>query len=1138
MIEPESRPSPKRASSAKGRYVILTQTPKNTLTLTPVTQAIAEFVADNGDHLPTDIIEKLHPGSTPEGVRRYNVWGDEQTLHELLDDLQGNGWTWVDPAEISALTDAPILEAPDGRLYYHDRYAVESAAEELILGNTVSFDGAEENEEPEPAPMPMEGEEGMEPKMSRRKRAADDIPPPDDSIVEEPEAPAAPSASAPKSPAMNPFAEWGTQALIDTIENLTGSDSFPTAKPEQEAVGQMADVLSQRPVEQEQMETKKAAALKKAASWMRKAIRRKEAAMDSFTRQYIETALWSSNDESTPSGGIPLDRNYSASDIDPATLAQMVKDCEKFQSENAQWITDEHFEGSSRDGDIDGQAGHDFWLTRNDHGAGFWDGDWTEEAGEALTKASKAFGEFDLYVTYVNERGEDVEFDPDEPGDQDLSGLVGTIHGFPLDSPESAPAPASASPMMAAKKKKCDSCNAAMINGVFCHEAGCPNARKKKRAGDSYVSKGEPWKRFEDPQVGMTVYIQGEMTQIKKIDADGMCHFSKPVDGMTAMGSDNLKAVSTIIKRASNSDGKTARWKWHDEPEVGMTVSIEGVTTKIKRIDADGMCYFTNPVDVSCMSEENLKAVSTIIKKASGKQAADGAGPQNADTGKRLEGDSSLPRGAEFDEDNTGITVPPTELPEKVAAMGAPPQDPDTGKHLEGDNSFPRGAEFDEDHTGVPHPSTTLPKDASVVSTASALKLAETIAEKLQDLYMQAKPITRANESRPVRDAVESIYEAMKGLGEAIKILTKQERSEAEEEVAAAAAKKKSSLLNNLKMAEMEPEEEPTEASSLMASLNVAKVATPVARKKAVDAKNYEELSKAAEAWGKQNGMEKPRNWDQMQSLISQYLNSPEGLNKPDGGETSKVASGDDMVYVYQADLVCKDCGDKIRAELTAEGKAPEDPENESSYDSDDFPKGPYGDGGGESDSPQHCADCGTFLMNPLTDDGEEYVRSVVNGPKPLSPAAEEWSKFYEIYPDDDDDDGDEYEDDDSLIDEPSQMEMESVHGQQRLFSSKKPMPEKQAARKTAFGEGTYEGYKNRETWNVMLTLNNNRVPYERYMESLAQLKGQPIQPAQAKAIARQALGYKTDEGISLQSPKIDWNEVAQEMMSDMSDMS
>jgi hypothetical protein len=75
-------------------------------------------------------------------------------------------------------------------------------------------------------------------------------------------------------------------------------------------------------------------------------------------------------------------------------------------------------------------------------------------------------------------------------------------------------------------------------------------------------------------------------------------------------------------------------------------------------------------------------------------------------------------------------------------------------------------------------------------------------------------------------------------------------------------------------------------------------------------------------------------------------------------------------VYLYAADLFCEDCGDKIKASLAAQA----DPDNESTWDSDEYPKGPYAEGGGEADSPQHCDDCGVFLENPLTNDGARYV--------------------------------------------------------------------------------------------------------------------------------------------------------------------
>jgi len=111
--------------------------------------------------------------------------------------------------------------------------------------------------------------------------------------------------------------------------------------------------------------------------------------------------------------------------------------------------------------------------------------------------------------------------------------------------------------------------------------------------------------------------------------------------------------------------------------------------------------------------------------------------------------------------------------------------------------------------------------------------------------------------------------------------------------------------------------------------------------------------------------------------------------------------------YIGNAELLCEACGDKAQREVgeralrewAAAIPIPEvdllaasvsdymrkypktlakalgfDPENESEYDSGDYPKGPIDSGGGEADSPQHCGHCGVFLDNPLTGDGDEYV--------------------------------------------------------------------------------------------------------------------------------------------------------------------
>lgn len=117
--------------------------------------------------------------------------------------------------------------------------------------------------------------------------------------------------------------------------------------------------------------------------------------LDAFTTQYIETALWSSNDESTEQGGEPFDANYDRDDIHPETLAKMIEDCRAFQESNcddiATWDSFSFNEQSE-------QAAHDFWLTRNRHGAGFWDGDWDENEADRLSASADSFGEFNLYI--------------------------------------------------------------------------------------------------------------------------------------------------------------------------------------------------------------------------------------------------------------------------------------------------------------------------------------------------------------------------------------------------------------------------------------------------------------------------------------------------------------------------------------------------------------------------------------------------------------------------------------------------------------------------------------------------------------------------------------------------------------------
>lgn len=118
------------------------------------------------------------------------------------------------------------------------------------------------------------------------------------------------------------------------------------------------------------------------------------ASIEEFLKHYITCSLWSSMDESDENGGDPMDRNYNESDLAPNTRAQMMADCMAFMHQNAQDIA------TCTKGDS--QTAHDFWLSRNGHGAGFFDayrGDpYPDDVAKRLQEAARAFGECNLYV--------------------------------------------------------------------------------------------------------------------------------------------------------------------------------------------------------------------------------------------------------------------------------------------------------------------------------------------------------------------------------------------------------------------------------------------------------------------------------------------------------------------------------------------------------------------------------------------------------------------------------------------------------------------------------------------------------------------------------------------------------------------
>lgn len=113
-----------------------------------------------------------------------------------------------------------------------------------------------------------------------------------------------------------------------------------------------------------------------------------ETELETMFRQYVETALWSS----VLQDGSPMDDRYGPEDLSDEALRDMHSDCADFLK-GAQEAVDAMLE----EGFDIGQVGHDFWLTRNRHGAGFWDRG-LGKVGDDLTAMAHPYGESDLYI--------------------------------------------------------------------------------------------------------------------------------------------------------------------------------------------------------------------------------------------------------------------------------------------------------------------------------------------------------------------------------------------------------------------------------------------------------------------------------------------------------------------------------------------------------------------------------------------------------------------------------------------------------------------------------------------------------------------------------------------------------------------
>jgi len=112
---------------------------------------------------------------------------------------------------------------------------------------------------------------------------------------------------------------------------------------------------------------------------------------DQFTQGYLTAAYWTA-DERGEFQGQDYDQTPGPKTMHAklhfAALCLASVLCKQFQ--------EQHSELLAKAG-TDSQNGHDLWLTRNRHGSGYFDRGYPDEIGDALTAASHALGECDLY---------------------------------------------------------------------------------------------------------------------------------------------------------------------------------------------------------------------------------------------------------------------------------------------------------------------------------------------------------------------------------------------------------------------------------------------------------------------------------------------------------------------------------------------------------------------------------------------------------------------------------------------------------------------------------------------------------------------------------------------------------------------
>lgn len=104
--------------------------------------------------------------------------------------------------------------------------------------------------------------------------------------------------------------------------------------------------------------------------------------IDKIVDDYLACALWTTEEQ--------------GDELEDKTIHDFSPDSRELAKSEIKWFVT--IAGDALDDMDDDMIGHDIWLTRNGHGAGFWDRGYDDDIEKLLVGLSKELGFTDIYV--------------------------------------------------------------------------------------------------------------------------------------------------------------------------------------------------------------------------------------------------------------------------------------------------------------------------------------------------------------------------------------------------------------------------------------------------------------------------------------------------------------------------------------------------------------------------------------------------------------------------------------------------------------------------------------------------------------------------------------------------------------------